>query len=58
MNEDLQVEFLKYCVYEKKHRISFKCVLDYAHTGVWGPFQFLMIVLSDMSLSLMTSLGR
>lgn len=35
---------------EKKHRISFKCVLDYAHTGVWGQFQFLMIVLGNLSL--------
>ena len=39
-----KLDFCKYCVYEKQHRVSFKTgshtskgVLDYIHSDVWGP---------------------
>ena len=39
-----KLDFCKYCVYRKQHRVSFKTgshpskgVLDYIHSDVWGP---------------------
>ena len=39
-----KMDFCKYCVYGKQHRVSFKTgvhtskeVLDYVHSDVWGP---------------------
>ena len=39
-----KLDFCKYCVYGKQHRVSFKTsshtskgVLDYIHSDVWGP---------------------
>ena len=39
-----KLDFYKYCVYGKQHRVSFKTgshtskgVLDYIHSDVWGP---------------------
>ena len=39
-----KLDFCKYCVYGKQHRVSFKTgshtskgVLDYIHLDVWGP---------------------
>ena len=38
-----KLDFFKYCVYEKQHRVSFKTCshtskgfLDYVHSDVWG----------------------
>ena len=39
-----KLDFCKYCVYRKRHRVSFKTgshiskgVPDYIHSDVWGP---------------------
>ena len=39
-----KLDFCKYCMYGKQHRVSFKTgshtskgVLDYIHSDVWGP---------------------
>ena len=39
-----KLDFCKYCVYGKQHKVSFKTgshtskgILDYIHSDVWGP---------------------